>query len=294
MRARRRFIVDADLAEADPACEALEEAIALRELPQRGCRARRQQAEVAGIFRNFLPRAPIDQCVEALHRQPAQEGFIVAMGFGRVDDIVAVIDPVADQCFDQGRRVLAVAIHEQHRAASRVVQSGHQGGFLAEIARQGHHLNVECVSGKLAGDGERIVFAAVVDINHFAGEAVTLAQRPGEAYQPLMQRCQARGLIVQRHDDRKPLRRGIGRGCRQARNVRTQHHRSGSKITPKPSPRQHMLLVACCRNDERNGDHCRRNASSLANSGFSRSWTYSSEATETVSAPCSRRKLLSA
>ena len=67
MGARRRFVVDADLAEADPGGEALEETIALGKLAQRRRGARRQQAEVAGIFGDFLPRAPIDQCVEAAH-----------------------------------------------------------------------------------------------------------------------------------------------------------------------------------------------------------------------------------
>ena len=65
------------------------------------------------------------------------------MGFRRIDDVIAVIDPVADQFFDQVRRVLAVAVHEQHGAAPGVVEARHQRGFLAEIARQRNHLNVE-------------------------------------------------------------------------------------------------------------------------------------------------------
>ena len=73
MRAGGGFVVDADLAEADPARQPLEEAVALGKLPQRRRGARRQQAEVAGIFRDFLPRAPIDQRVEAVHGKAAQE-----------------------------------------------------------------------------------------------------------------------------------------------------------------------------------------------------------------------------
>ena len=101
MRARRRLVVDADLAEADPARQALEEAVALGKLAQRRGRARRQQAEVAGVLGDLLPRAPVDQRVEAVHRLAAQERFIVAMRLRGIDDVVAVIDPVRDQFLDQ-------------------------------------------------------------------------------------------------------------------------------------------------------------------------------------------------
>jgi hypothetical protein len=57
VRARRRLVVDADLAEADPVRQALEEAVALGKLAQRRGRARRQQAEVAGVLGIFC-RAP--------------------------------------------------------------------------------------------------------------------------------------------------------------------------------------------------------------------------------------------
>ena len=69
--------------------------------------------------------------------------------------------------------MLAVAVHEQQRAAAGMVQPRHQRGLLAEIARQRHHLDVERVGGKRARDRQRVVGAAVVDIDHFAGKAVT-------------------------------------------------------------------------------------------------------------------------
>ena len=134
MSARRGLVIDTDLAKADPGCKALEEAVALGQLPQRGRCARRQQAEVAGIFGDLLPRAPIDQCIEAAHRLPSQERFIVAMRLRGIDDVVAVIDPVLDQLLDQVGRMLAVAIHEQHGAAAGMVEAGDERGLLAEIA----------------------------------------------------------------------------------------------------------------------------------------------------------------
>ncbi len=101
MFARRRFIVDAELAEADPGRQSLEEPVALRKVAQRRRGTRRQQTEVAGIFRDLLPRAPVDQRIEAAHGLAAQEGLVVAMGFGGIDDVIAFDDPVPHQLFDQ-------------------------------------------------------------------------------------------------------------------------------------------------------------------------------------------------
>ena len=138
-----RLVVDAHLPEADPARQPLEEAVALRQLAQRRRRARRQQAEIAGILRDLLPRAPVDQAVEHLHAEPAQPRLALAVRLGGVDDVVAVIEPMADQRVDQRRRMLAVAVHEQHRAEAGVVEAGQQRRLLAEIARQRDHLHVE-------------------------------------------------------------------------------------------------------------------------------------------------------
>jgi hypothetical protein len=49
-----RMVVDAELAEADPARQALEEAVALGELPQCRRGARGEQAKVAGVLRDRL------------------------------------------------------------------------------------------------------------------------------------------------------------------------------------------------------------------------------------------------
>jgi hypothetical protein len=61
--------------------------------------------------------------------------------------------------------MLAVAVHEQHGAAPGMVESGHQGGFLAEIARQRHHLDVERIGGKPARDASGASAAAVIDVD---------------------------------------------------------------------------------------------------------------------------------
>ena len=114
-----RLVVDAQLAKADPAREPLEEAVALGKPAQRRGGARGEQPEVAGVLRNFLPRSPIDQRIEGLHAEPPERGFVLAMRLRGEDDVVAVVEPVADQCLDQVGRMLAVGIHEQHGAAPR-------------------------------------------------------------------------------------------------------------------------------------------------------------------------------
>src|SRR5207247_11234873 len=89
MRAGRRLAIDADLAKSDPARETLEEAVALGQLLERRGGARREQAEVAGVLRNFLTRAPVDDRVETFHRGPPQPWFVFAVGLGGEHDVVA-------------------------------------------------------------------------------------------------------------------------------------------------------------------------------------------------------------
>ena len=168
MRALGRLVIDALLLEADPARKALEEAVALRHLPQ-GCGgARRQQAEIAGIFRNFVARAEVHQRVECLHAEPMHRRLVFAMRLGGVDHVIAVIEPMADELVDQIGRMLAVAVDEQHRAVARMFEAGEQGGFLAEIARQRNHLHVDAAGGQGARDRKSIVARSVVDIDEFA------------------------------------------------------------------------------------------------------------------------------
>src|SRR5262249_16811143 len=156
------------------------EAIALRQLPQRRCRARREQAEVAGILRDLLPRAPVDQRIERLDAEPMQPRLVLAVRLGGVDDIEAAIEPMADQRLDQGGRMLAVAVHEQHRAEAGVIEAGEERRLLAEIARERNDLDVEINGGKSARRFEGGVAAAVVDIDHLARETADGLEPAGD------------------------------------------------------------------------------------------------------------------
>ena len=111
--------------------------------------------------------------------------------------------------------MLAVAVHEQQRAALRVIQARHQGGFLAEIARQRNHLHVQCDGGKRAGEVERVIGAAVIDINDFAGEAEALPQLYRKRTETFVQLLEPGGFVVNGDDDRQTLRGRGGLICRQ-------------------------------------------------------------------------------
>jgi hypothetical protein len=164
---------------------------------------RRQQTEVAGVFRNLLPGAPIDHRVKRLDGQPAQKRFIVAVCLGGVDHVISPVEPMPDQRLDQAWGMLAVAVHEQHGAESGMVEPGQQRRLLSEIARQRHDLNVKRVGGQRARNGKGLVAAAVVHIDHFAGQAAGLPHSARDLAQAGMETGKPARLVVQRHHDRE-------------------------------------------------------------------------------------------
>ena len=113
-----------------------------------------------------------------------------------------------DQRFDHVRRMLAVAVDEQHRAAAGMFEAGDEGRLLAEIARQRDHLNVDARGRQIAGDGERAVATAVVDINQFAGERTLGLQPLRHLDQPRVQTFERGRFVIERHHDREA---GAGR-----------------------------------------------------------------------------------
>ena len=98
--------------------------------------------------------------------------FVLAVRLGGIDDVVAIIEPARDQRLDQARRMLAVAVHEQHGAEAGMIEAGEQGRLLAEIARQRDDLDVERIGrqSELAIVAGRVA-AAVIDIDDFAAQA---------------------------------------------------------------------------------------------------------------------------
>ena len=116
---------------------------------------------------------------------------------------------MSDHALDQIRRMLAVAVDEQRGAAPRVIEAGKQRRLLAEIARQRNHLDVDAVRRQFAGDGERAVAAAVVDIDDFAGQRAGRGEVLRDLDEPAVHARERCRLVVERHDDRHSLRTGI-------------------------------------------------------------------------------------
>ncbi len=133
------------------------------------------------------------------------------MRLGGIDHVVIVIEPMADQRFDQLRRMLAVAVDEQDGAEPGVVEAGQERRLLAEIARQRHHLDVERGGRQRARDGQRVVGAAVVDIDDFAGEPARRGKLLRHLDQAGVHARQRSGFVVGRNHDRQ-ARGGAGQG----------------------------------------------------------------------------------
>ena len=103
--------------------------------------------------------------------------------------------------------MLAVAVHEQHGAEPGVVETGHQRGLFAEVARQRDHLDIERIGDERIGDQRGFIAAAVVDVNHFAAQAALDLEPTRHFGDALVQGGEALGFVEQRHDNRQTGRR---------------------------------------------------------------------------------------
>src|ERR1043166_9768802 len=101
------------------------------------------------------------------------------------------------------RGVGALRVHEQPRAEAGVVEPGWERRFLAEIARERDHLQVERGRGQRSGKIKRVVAAAVIDIDDLDGEAALCRELARDLGEARVKRREALGLVVERHDDGK-------------------------------------------------------------------------------------------
>src|ERR1700733_13709493 len=98
--------------------------------------------------------------------------------------------------------MLAVAIDKEDGAGPGMLEAGKQRRLLAEITRQRHHLDVEPARRQFAGDGERTVAAAVVDIDHFAGQRTYGSEALRDLDEPRVKAIERGCLVIERHHDR--------------------------------------------------------------------------------------------
>ena len=103
--------------------------------------------------------------------------------------------------------MLAVAIHEQHGAEPRMIETRQQRRLLAEIARQRHDLDVERLGRQGVRHGQTVVAAAVIDIDHLGRKTALLPQLAGDLGELRVKLRKADALVEHRHDDRQP---GLG------------------------------------------------------------------------------------
>ncbi len=132
--------------------------------------------------------------------------------------------------------MLAVAVHEQHRAAPGMVEPRHQGGFLAEIARQRHHLNVERRRRQARAQCRawcrrcRRRHRRLRRQGRSAAAASWRARQAARAERPArLPRCRA-GTTID-----SPCAAALAAVVDRPETSVAQHHRSGSKTMPRNS-----------------------------------------------------------
>ena len=104
--------------------------------------------------------------------------------------------------------MLSIAVDEQHGAEPGVIEAGEQRRLLAEIARQRQQLNIERRGRQLVSDRKRIVAAAVVDIDHLAGQPVLGIERARHLGEFGMEPRQRSRFVMDGNDDGETRCRG--------------------------------------------------------------------------------------
>ena len=143
-----------------------------------------------------------------------------------------------DQHFDQARRVLAVAVHEQHGAEPGVVEAGKQRRLLTEVARERKHLHVEDVGRQVARDRRGRIAAAVVDVDDLDMERARRLEPRHRLGDARVQPREPGRFVVHRHHDGKPRRlRPRRRGVRTRRGrIHAVFYSAKPRECPDPGP----------------------------------------------------------
>ncbi len=192
--ARLAAVGDGGLREADPDRHAAQEAVALRHRQQRVERRAVHQPEVAGVVRELDPRDLGEHAVEPARGGDLEARLPRARGAHGVHDVGAA-PPRLEHLADQLRRVLEVAVDHHHDVAARVLEAGADRRLVAEVARQGDHLDPLVGGRERAHPLARGVARAVVDEDQLELEG---AER-GDG--PRVERVDRVLLVVQGRDD---------------------------------------------------------------------------------------------
>jgi hypothetical protein len=200
--ARIAVVRERGLAKAGPRAQPAHEPVALAHAHHDVGHAAIHQAEVAAVERNVEPRQHPQQPVEQLIGDALDPGLLTRAAH-RVDH-VPPLAPHPDELGHQLRRILQVAVHDDHGVARRVLEPGADRHLMPEVARQPDDLQAGVAAVCLAQRLERPIGAAVVDQNRFPGADAGAVQRPRQSLDELWHDLL---LVVNRHHDREPRQR---------------------------------------------------------------------------------------
>src|SRR5664280_1726648 len=196
-RARRPYVLDAHLSEADPCRHAADEPVSFAQAPERRYGARAHEAEVADVHRDFHVRPALEESVENVRRPELERALAFSLRPLRVDDLVPFVDLLQHLGEELGR-VLQIRVHHGHDPAACGVDARGERHLVAEVAREPERPQARV----LAGEGRHLlegrVRAAVVHVHD-----LPCAARGGEdAREALVQLVEVVGLVENGQRDR--------------------------------------------------------------------------------------------
>ena len=191
----------ATCAEADPAEQALHEAVALAQLPQRRQRARRQQAEVAGVGGDRRARQAADHAIERVRGGALEPAFALACQRACRARRRSPRATCATNCGISSGGSWPSASRISAAPASTWSSPAVSAASLPKLRDRRSSADARI------GCGERLqhlpggIAAAVVDVQHAAVDAASRASASSTAREPRMQQRQGFGLVVGGDDD---------------------------------------------------------------------------------------------
>ncbi len=134
-RPGRAHVGHADLPEPDPRRHPADEAVPLAQPAERGDGLRAHEPEVADVDRDVDVRPALQEPVEDVRRPELERALALALRALRVDDLVALVDPLQHLAEELGR-ILQVGVHDGDDAPARGVDARGERHLVAEVARE--------------------------------------------------------------------------------------------------------------------------------------------------------------
>ena len=202
--ARRAVIGERDLAQADPAHHAADEALLLRHRIENVDDLAAHQPEVAGIDRHVVVGELPQQAVEQSRRAALEHGFTLPLAALAVDDVGLDSIQETPHLAEQFRRILQVGIDGQNAVAAAGMQACRHRALMAMAARQVDRDQLRIALGELEHDLPGAIGRAVIDQDQLVVGADGLFG--GRAHAPV-KLFEAGFFVVARRNDGQPRAR---------------------------------------------------------------------------------------